>query len=73
MFVLFAAVLFGMDTRFPDHISENAIDLIKGLLAGDERQRLGGRGEKHDELRAHPFFNDIDWVTTTIITICIDT
>ncbi len=49
-------------TRFPDYLSKNAVDLVKGLLAGDESQRLGGTKEKHDELKAHPFFERMDWV-----------
>ncbi len=60
--VLLLLVLSCIRTRFPDYLSKNAVDLVKGLLAGDESQRLGGTKEKRDQLRAHPFFERIDWV-----------
>ncbi len=52
--------------RFPNYLSENAIDLVKGLLVGNESQRLGGTEETHAQLRSHPFFKGINWVIIRI-------
>lgn len=38
-------------------------DLIEKLLTSDPQKRLGANGA--DEVKAHPFFNDIDWENLT--------
>lgn len=42
-------------------ISAEARDLIRKLLCQDPKDRLGSGGA--DEVKAHPFFSDIDWDT----------
>jgi serine/threonine protein kinase len=41
-------------------VSDTAKDIIKGLLTRDATTRLGANGQ-HQEIRAHPFFADIDF------------
>ncbi|WFC97724.1 non-specific serine/threonine protein kinase [Malassezia yamatoensis] len=40
-------------------ISDDARDLIERLICTERQERLGARGV--DEIRTHPFFQDIDW------------
>jgi len=42
---------------FPDHISEEAKDLLVKLLERDTKKRL----QEYDDFKAHPFFAPIDW------------
>lgn len=44
---------------FPVYLSPNAKSLLSQLLERDVRIRLGTRGV--DEVKAHPFFNGINW------------
>jgi len=46
---------------FPENFPEVAKSLVEGLLALDPDERLGNRAEKFAELKAHPFFEGIDW------------
>lgn len=41
-------------------VSAEAKDLIRALLERDPEKRLGGK-KGAAEIRAHPFFADIDW------------
>lgn len=43
------------------HISQNARNLLEGLLQKDKDIRLGSRKGDAQEIKAHPFFNSIDW------------
>ncbi len=45
--------------RFPDDVDKEARHLLTGLLTRDPTKRLGSGGAT--EIRAHPFFRDIDW------------
>lgn len=50
--------------RCPVGMPEDARDLISKLLRVEPRERLGGGltvPERHAALRAHPFFEQIDW------------
>lgn len=47
--------------RVPDEMSSEAQDLIDKLLTEDPNQRLGAKGAS--EVKAHPFFRDINWDT----------
>ncbi|XP_021747282.1 probable serine/threonine protein kinase IREH1 [Chenopodium quinoa] len=47
--------------RVPDEMSSEAADLIDKLLTEDPNQRLGAKGAS--EVKAHPFFRDINWDT----------
>ncbi|CAM6095426.1 unnamed protein product [Calypogeia fissa] len=47
--------------QVPDYMSYEAQDLIDKLLREDPNERLGAKGAK--EVKAHPFFKDINWDT----------
>lgn len=49
------------DLSFPTFISEAAKDLLKRLLVRDPKGRLGSGEQDADEIKGHPFFQDIDW------------
>lgn len=46
---------------YSDQFSEHAKSLCEGLLAREVDQRMGFKNECCDEIRAHPFFKDINW------------
>lgn len=46
---------------YPDNFSEHAKSLCDGLLAKEVGQRMGFKNNCCDEIRAHPFFKDINW------------
>lgn len=46
---------------YPDNFSEHAKSLCEGLLAKEVDQRMGFKNGCCDEIRAHPFFRDINW------------
>ena len=52
--------------RYPHHMSEESQSLIKGLLDGNEHARLGSTPPLLDALKAHPFFEGIDWVKLSV-------
>jgi protein-serine/threonine kinase len=43
------------------NLSNNAYDLIKKLLNTDYHQRLGASDTDAEEIKAHPFFNGLNW------------
>lgn len=53
-----------MLTRVPEYsekFSDKAKSLCDGLLAKEVDKRMGFKNNCCDELRAHPFFSDINW------------
>lgn len=46
---------------YEDNFSEHAKTLCDGLLAREVEQRMGFKNNCCDEIRAHPFFKDINW------------
>lgn len=46
---------------YPENFSENAKSLCDGLLAREVDKRMGFKNGCCDEIRAHPFFGDINW------------
>lgn len=46
---------------YPDNFSEHAKSLCEGLLAREVDKRMGFKNDCCDEIRAHPFFKDINW------------
>lgn len=57
---MYKNIAFGK-VRFPkDALSPEGRNFVKGLLNRNPRNRLGANGDAR-ELRAHPFFHDIDW------------
>lgn len=49
------------EVDYPDNFSQNAKLLCEGLLAKEVGKRMGFKNGSCDELRAHPFFIDINW------------
>lgn len=47
---------------FTSYVQE-AKDLLSHLLVRDPKARLGSGEQDANEVKAHPFFRDIDWVT----------
>jgi RAC serine/threonine-protein kinase len=58
--VLFERILLE-EVRFPRTLSQEAKDLLSGLLAKDPQKRLGGGPEDYKEITQHPFFLPISW------------
>lgn len=57
---MYKNIAFGK-VRFPkDALSPEGRNFVKGLLNRNPKHRLGANGDAR-ELRAHPFFNDVDW------------
>lgn len=57
---MYKNIAFGK-VRFPkDALSSEGRNFVKGLLNRNPKHRLGAVGDAR-ELRAHPFFNDVDW------------
>lgn len=48
--------ILSSELTFPSYISEDAQDLLEGLLTRDPDRRFGS-----EEVKEHPFFKDIDW------------
>lgn len=46
---------------YPEKFGENARSICEGLLVKEVERRLGFRNGSCDELRAHPFFSEINW------------
>ncbi|KAF2398512.1 Pkinase-domain-containing protein, partial [Trichodelitschia bisporula] len=57
---MYKNIAFGK-VRFPrDALSTEGRNFVKGLLNRNPKHRLGSQGDA-EELKAHPFFADIDW------------
>lgn len=46
---------------YPDTFSENSRSICEGLLVKEVDNRFGFKDGSCDELRAHPFFSEINW------------
>ena len=53
--------LFKTPIRYPKNITEDEMDLIEKLLTLDPKQRIGNGSNDAKEIKAHPYFKDIDW------------
>lgn len=49
-----------MSLVFPEHLSNDVVDLISSLMIRDPLYRLGGQKDA-EELKSHCWFSDIDW------------
>ncbi|KAI9803023.1 MAG: hypothetical protein M1825_002256 [Sarcosagium campestre] len=59
---MYKNIAFGK-VRFPrDALSTEGRNFVKGLLNRNPKHRLGANDDA-EELKAHPFFDDIDWLT----------
>ncbi|CAG9763775.1 unnamed protein product [Ceutorhynchus assimilis] len=47
--------------NFPENLSEEARNLLSGLLIKDPTKRLGGGPDDAKQIMAHPFFDSINW------------
>lgn len=57
---LFERILY-MQIELPDHVGDEAVDLLAQLLVRDPTQRLGCRTEGNKAIQNHPFFADINF------------
>lgn len=57
------------EITFPQLMSAEARDILSRLLVRDPQQRLGSGEGDAEELKAHPFFRDIDWATLATGTV----
>ena len=49
------------ELKIPDFISEKANNLLRRLLERDPNKRLGGGAKDAQEIKEHPYFQDVDW------------
>lgn len=49
------------EVAYPENFSKDAKSLCEGLLAKQVDERMGFKNGCCDEIRAHPFFKDINW------------
>ena len=49
------------ELKIPDYISEKANNLLRRLLERDPNKRLGGGAKDAQEIKEHPYFQDVDW------------
>ena len=54
------------DPDYPAELSENCVDLLKGLLTKDPNKRLGcdpnvPKEQRADDIMQHPWFSIVDW------------
>ncbi|XP_043466380.1 RAC-beta serine/threonine-protein kinase B [Leptopilina heterotoma] len=57
---LFTLILME-DVKFPRNISNEAKDMLSGLLIKDPNRRLGGGPNDAKDIMDHAFFSSIDW------------
>ena len=57
---IFHNIEFG-ELKIPEFVSEEAADLLRGLLQKDPKKRLGGSSKDAQEIKEHPYFKDVDW------------
>jgi len=49
------------ELKLEDWLSDNAKDLLSKLLTKDPNKRLGSGAQDADEIKNHPWFNNISW------------
>lgn len=45
----------------PNHLSEEAILILRQLLVINSVERLGSGMSGYEDIKSHPFFKDVDW------------
>ncbi|CAI2355831.1 unnamed protein product [Caenorhabditis sp. 36 PRJEB53466] len=53
--------IFECQLILPEHMTDAAADLVKKLIVPDPDSRLGSGPTDSEEIKSHPFFNNIDW------------
>ena len=56
---------------YPEKFSEKAKSICEALLCKTVDQRLGFKNGSCDELRAHPFFSELNWMKLNEGAACI--
>ncbi|CAM9484004.1 unnamed protein product [Chrysoparadoxa australica] len=46
---------------YPRYLSDQATDILQGLLTRDPAKRLGSGPDDTEEIKRHPFFSGVDW------------
>lgn len=59
-FLIYEKILAGK-LEFPPHFDSNLCDLLIGLLQPDPQRRFGCGARDAADVKAHPWFNDINW------------
>jgi Serine/threonine protein kinase len=57
---LFQKIKFGT-LKYPPYLSTNAKSLLEGLFRKEPEKRLGGGPGDAEEIKAHPWFDGVDW------------
>ena len=52
---------FETPVKFPKNMNKDDIDLISKLLTVNPKQRLGNGPNDAEDIKAHPYFKDVDW------------
>ena len=52
---------FETPVKFPKNMNKDDIDLISKLLTVNPKQRLGYGPNDAEDIKAHPYFKDVDW------------
>ena len=47
--------------KYPAYLSENAKSLLEGLFRKEPDKRLGGGPRDAEEIKAHPWFETVNW------------
>jgi len=47
--------------KYPPYLSPNARSLLDGLFQKEPSKRLGSGSGGAEEIKAHPWFNGVDW------------
>ena len=53
--------VYKRQVRYPSYIDDKAKDLISKLLEIDPNKRLGSAENGWEDVKAHSYFNDVDW------------
>ena len=58
--------------RFPSSISDEARDILSGLLRKNPRERLGGGPQDAKNIMDHSFFRSINWTDLVKKKVCVN-
>jgi serum/glucocorticoid-regulated kinase 2 len=47
--------------RYPPYLSKDAVSLLQGFFIKDPEKRLGSGPNGLNDIKAHPFFKNLDW------------
>ena len=61
MVVMGRIVKDSYQVKYPSYLSDNAVDLMQGLMERKPHRRLGNRKGRSNDIKSHPFFSGMDW------------